>query len=90
MDHVGFNSRNVRLPFLLVLHFKGATMIKLSGLSTCLLYSAFYLNSVVCHLYAISQLLGIQTTACGYVYNRELITKPTPISRAPNPVKFKL
>jgi len=48
-------------------------MIKLSGLSTCLLYSVFYFNSVVIMSFAISQLLGIQTTAV-------LITQPTPIS----------
>jgi len=33
----------------------GGVMIKLSGLSPCLLYSVFYLS-------AISQLLGIQTS----------------------------
>ena len=32
---------------------------------------------------AISQLLEIQTTSCGYVYNRELITQPLPISHSP-------
>jgi len=31
---------------------------------------------------AISQLLGFQTTASGYVYNREFITQPTPISHS--------
>jgi len=49
-----------------VMPFKGATiatrqrvngggvMIKLSGLSPCLLYSAFYFNSVVCRLLSVS------------------------------------
>ena len=32
---------------------------------------------------AISHLLEIQTTACGYVYNREFKTHPTPISHSP-------
>jgi len=32
----------------------GGVMIKLSGLSPCLLYSAFYVNSVVCRLLSVS------------------------------------
>jgi len=31
----------------------GGVMIKLSGLSPCLLYSAFYFNSVVCGLLSV-------------------------------------
>jgi len=32
----------------------GGAMIKLSGLSPCLLYSAFYCNSVACRLLSVS------------------------------------
>jgi len=32
----------------------GGAMIKLSWLSTCLLYSVFYFNSVVCRLLSVS------------------------------------
>ena len=32
----------------------GGVMIKLSGLSPCLLYSVFYFNSVVCRLLSVS------------------------------------
>ena len=32
----------------------GGVMIKLSGLSPCLLYSVFYFNSVVCRLQSVS------------------------------------
>jgi len=32
----------------------GGVMIKLSGLSPCLFYSAFYFNSVVCCLLSVS------------------------------------
>ena len=32
----------------------GGVMIKFSGLSRCLLYSAFYFNSVVCRLLSVS------------------------------------
>jgi len=32
----------------------GGVMIKLSGLSPCLLYSTFYVNSVVCWLLSVS------------------------------------
>ena len=51
-------------------------MIKHSGLSPCLLYSAFYVNSVVCLLLSVSYKEFKQ-----HVYNRELITQPTPISK---------
>jgi len=37
---------------------------------------------------AISQLLEIQTTVFGKVYNREFITQPVPTSHSPGKFKF--
>ena len=55
-------------------------MIKLSELSTCLPYSAFYVNSVVCY----HSVTRNSNNISGYVYNREFITHLTPISQILN------
>ena len=60
----------------------GGVLIKLSGLSPCLLYSVFYFNSVVCCLLSVS--IRNSNNISRYVYNRELITQPKPISHSPN------
>jgi len=59
-------------------------MIKLSELSTCLLYSAFYVNSVVCY----HSVTRNSNNISGYVYNRDIITHPTPISHSSGKFKF--
>ena len=56
----------------------GGVMIKLSGLSPCLLYSAFYFNSVVCRLLSVShqefkqhQWLSLQQRAHNPAYTNQ-------------------
>ena len=49
----------------------------------CTILTVWYVG---CYQSAICQLLGFQTTACGYVYNREFTTQPT--SHSPGKFKF--
>ena len=58
-------------------------MTKLHGLSPCLLYSVLY---VVCYQSVTRNANNIS----GYVYNRELITQPSPISHSPGKFKFSI
>jgi len=64
----------------------GGVMIKLSGLSPCLLYSILTVVYVVCY----QSVNRNSNNNSGYVYNRELITQPTPISHFPANSNFEL
>jgi len=61
-------------------------MIKLYGLSSCLLYAVFCVTVlyVVCYMYVSMNSNNIR----GYVYNRELITQPTPITLIPRQIQI--
>jgi len=51
-------------------------MIKLSGLSNCLLFSALYINSVVCLLLSVSYFRNSNKVS-GYVYKNALSVSRT-------------
>jgi len=61
-------------------------MIKLSGLSPCLLYSA----SILTVLYVVwyQKVTRNPNNTSGYVYNRELKTQPKQISHSPSKFNF--
>ena len=63
-------------------------MIKLSGLSNCLLFSALYINSVVCLLLSVSFFRNSNKVS-GYVYNREFIIQPTSNRHSPANLNFE-
>jgi len=62
----------------------GGVMIKLSGLSPCLLYSILTVLYVVFYQSVTRNL----NTISGYVYNREFITQPTPVNQFSSKFKF--
>ena len=63
-------------------------MIKLYGLSNCLLFSALYINSVVCLLLSVSYFRNSNKVS-GYVYNREFIIQPTSNRHSPANLNFE-
>jgi len=54
-----------------------------SGLSTCYIHC-----SILTVWYIVSYQSVTRNSSCGYVYNREFITQPTPISHSPGKFKF--